>query len=73
MSIRVWLVLAIMAPTVMLLIVGAAVRICLLVFGDERGEQSVQTSRGNHLRDSGSASSHASVSTLATRSGFRHH
>jgi hypothetical protein len=73
MSTRVYLVLAILTPTVMLLIVGAVVRICLLVFGDERSEQGAETSRGNHVRNSGSVSLHASLSTLARRSGFGHH
>ena len=55
MSLRVGLILAIVAPTVMLLIVGAAVRICRLVFVDERAGQGAQTSRGNHVQVAGAS------------------
>jgi len=69
MSSRVGLILAIIAPTIMLLIVGAVVRICRLVFVG----QGAQTSRGNHLQSSRSVSPDKSIPTPARRSGIGHH
>jgi len=73
MSIKVWLLLAILAPTVMLLIVGAAERVFLLLFGHDHAEHGSEISRGNHLRSSRRVSADVSPSTLAGRAGVGHH
>jgi len=72
MSIKVWLLLAILAPTVIVLIVGTAVRICLLVFGDEHAEQGSRARSGNHLGSSRNVSADVLPSTLARSAGVGH-
>jgi hypothetical protein len=73
MSLKIGLVLAIVAPTVILLIVGAAGRIRRLLFGDEHAEHGSRTSSGNYLRSTRSVSADVSPSTLARRSGVGHY
>jgi hypothetical protein len=73
MSVNAWVGLVIVVvPMGMLLIVGAAMRICLLLFGDEQADNGSRTSSGTHLRRSRSASPDASFSTLARRPGVGH-
>jgi hypothetical protein len=71
-SARLWLVLAIVAPTVMLVIAAAAVRICRLLFKGQQVEHSSRTSSGDHLRSSRSVFP-ASLSTLERGPGVGHH
>jgi hypothetical protein len=74
MSVNAWVGLVIVVvPIVMLVIVGALVQICRLLFGYEHAEHGSRTSSGNHMRSSRSVSPDASPSTLARRSAVGHH
>jgi hypothetical protein len=74
MTVSAWVGLVIvLVPIGMVLIVEAAVRICLLLFGDEHAERGSRTRSANRTQASPIVSPDVSPSTLARGPGLRHH